>query len=450
MEGEKEKYVVQSYGIKLIKPVGVDEGDWDFAGKVLRDLDYICFRVKNKAATRTYMNVIEKLEYENVHGKGTYDKYFKTRYGKTFSAYNMEQAKEDKELNNGSFLREHFDSMAREGEKVVKNNMKKILNGSASNITFKRNQPIPIRSRMIFITKESGKYYAELTLLSPEKAKELDRKGRKGTRIKFLLSSKGQEKVILDRLTSGEYDLRDSHIHVKKRGSKLNNYLIVAYRLKVKDDKDLIPNKILGVDLGISKAAYMAVSDSPVSEYINGGEIEQFRNGIEARRNSMRNQLKYHSSNRSGHGRSTKLIPLEKLRAKVNNFKELTNHRYAKFIVDTALKNRCTIIQMEDLSGISKTDTFLKRWSYSNLQEKIENKAKTKGIEVKKVSPKFTSQRCNKCGYIDKESRKSQEKFECVNCGHKTNADLNAARNLSMLDIEKVIKAQCKAQKIKH
>ncbi|EKI4464059.1 transposase [Staphylococcus pseudintermedius] len=450
MENEKEKYVVQSYGIKLIKPVGVDEGDWDFAGKVLRDLDYACFRVKNKAATRTYMNVIEKLEYENIHGKGTYDKYFKTRYGKTFSSYNNECAREDKELNKGDLYREYFNLMAREGEKVVKYNMKKILNGNASNITFKRNQPVPITSRMIFITKESGKYYAELTLLSPEKAKELGRKGKNGTRIKFLLSSKGQEKVILDRLTSGEYDLRDSHIHVKKKGNKLTNHLIVAYRHKVRNDKDLIPNKVLGVDLGVSKAAYMAVSESPVSEYINGGEIEQFRNGVEARRNSMRNQLKYHSNNRSGHGRATKLKPLEKLREKVSNFRKLTNHRYAKFIVDIALKNNCSIIQMEELKGISKNDTFLKRWSYFDLQEKIETKAIAVGIEVKKVSPKFTSQRCNKCGYIDKESRKSQEKFECVNCGHKTNADLNAARNLSILNVEKVIKAQCKTQKIKY
>ena len=45
---------------------------------------------------------------------------------------------------------------------------------------------------------------------------------------------------------------------------------------------------------------------------------------------------------------------------------------------------------------------------------------------------KNTSQRCNNCGYIDKESRKSQSEFECTSCGHEESADYNAAKNISM------------------
>ena len=211
----------------------------------------------------------------------------------------------------------------------------------------------------------------------------------------------------------------------------------------MKSDKDTI----LGIDLGISKAVTMVVSDSPKYDFIEGGEIEAFRKRTEARRRSIQNQLKYESENRKGHGRKTLLKPLEVLSNKIENFKDLTNHRYSKYIVDYAIKNGCGIIQFEDLTGINNTSSFLANWSYYDLQTKVKYKAQDAGIEVVMISPKYTSQRCNKCGIIDKENRKSQEMFECINCGHKANADVNAARNIATKDIENIILDQLESQK---
>lgn len=45
------------------------------------------------------------------------------------------------------------------------------------------------------------------------------------------------------------------------------------------------------------------------------------------------------------------------------------------------------------------------------------------------VNPRFTSQRCSKCGYRDPRNRKGKT-FGCLNCGHKEDADLNAAKNI--------------------
>jgi uncharacterized paraquat-inducible protein A len=39
-------------------------------------------------------------------------------------------------------------------------------------------------------------------------------------------------------------------------------------------------------------------------------------------------------------------------------------------------------------------------------------------------------QNCGCCGVIDKKSRRSQSEFKCVHCGHKLNADKNAALNI--------------------
>ena len=46
------------------------------------------------------------------------------------------------------------------------------------------------------------------------------------------------------------------------------------------------------------------------------------------------------------------------------------------------------------------------------------------------VNPKHTSQQCNICGFTDKGNRKSQSLFDCLSCGHRDNADTNAAKNI--------------------
>ncbi len=49
------------------------------------------------------------------------------------------------------------------------------------------------------------------------------------------------------------------------------------------------------------------------------------------------------------------------------------------------------------------------------------------------INPAYTSQTCNKCGNVDKENRKTQAAFICTACGHRDNADVNAALNILAL-----------------
>ena len=50
---------------------------------------------------------------------------------------------------------------------------------------------------------------------------------------------------------------------------------------------------------------------------------------------------------------------------------------------------------------------------------------------VEKVKAAYTSLRCSDCGWIDKNSRQSQARFVCTNCGYTCNADVNAAVNIA-------------------
>ena len=66
----------------------------------------------------------------------------------------------------------------------------------------------------------------------------------------------------------------------------------------------------------------------------------------------------------------------------------------------------------------------------SSLKQEVEHIARKYDIAVSTVQASYTSKMCPVCGCIEDENRSSQETFECVECGHKDNADFNAAKNI--------------------
>ena len=60
----------------------------------------------------------------------------------------------------------------------------------------------------------------------------------------------------------------------------------------------------------------------------------------------------------------------------------------------------------------------------------MEYKAEWRGGLVEKVAPQYTSQTCAACGYVAKDNRQTQSRFECGCCGFVGDADVNAAKNI--------------------
>lgn len=83
-------------------------------------------------------------------------------------------------------------------------------------------------------------------------------------------------------------------------------------------------------------------------------------------------------------------------------------------------------------SGLNREMLNLAAYSF---KERLKRKAREFGSEVVEVDPKYTSQTCSSCGHKDRENRKTQDKFECVQCGFKTNADYNAAKNIEKIGL---------------
>ena len=309
-----------------------------------------------------------------------------------------------------------------------------VLRGDMSLPSYKSDQPLVLHAQSMKIFSSDDDTVLQATLFSNAYKKACDY-----SNVRFIISlHDATQRTIIKKVLSGDWGIGQSQIVYKRP----KWFLYLTYNFSP-EQHEINPDKILGVDLGESIAIYA----SSVGEYgalrIEGGEISAFAKQLEARKRSLQKQAAYCGEGRIGHGTKSRVSDVYKMEDKIANFRNTVNHRYSKMLIDYALKHMYGTIQMEDLSGIKKETgfpKFLQHWTYYDLQQKIEAKAKEHGINCIKVDPAFTSQRCSKCGNIDSGNRPSQAVFCCTKCGYKTNADFNASQNLSIPGIDKIIK----------
>lgn len=122
------------------------------------------------------------------------------------------------------------------------------------------------------------------------------------------------------------------------------------------------------------------------------------------------------------------------------------NHQVSKALVETNPKN--TMFVLEDLSGVRKATEKVQlknryvsvSWSFYDLEQKLTYKAARNHSTVMKVNPAYTSQRCPKCGHIDKANRNRHlHLFCCKHCGYQSNDDRIGAMNLYQMGTEYLV-----------
>lgn len=174
-------------------------------------------------------------------------------------------------------------------------------------------------------------------------------------------------------------------------------------------------NQVCGIDMGV---AYFCVDS-------NGNLIENPRHFKEYEK-KLRIENRSLSRKKKGSGRwKNQAKKLSLLHHKIANVRKDFLHKQS-----TALAKRYHTVHVEDLkiNNMVKNKNLSKHildCGWGMFRAMLEYKT-----GVVRVHPKFTSQTCNVCEAKDSKNRISQSEFICKSCGHKSNADINAAKNI--------------------
>lgn len=180
-------------------------------------------------------------------------------------------------------------------------------------------------------------------------------------------------------------------------------------------------DKVLGIDRGIVN---IAVCSNNV--FFNGKQIKNVRGKYAFLRSKLQSK-----------GTKSAKRLLRKISRKENSFVKDTNHCISKTIVNMPYD----IFALEDLTSIrvqsrkgKKFNRKLNNWSFYQLAQFLEYKAEALGKSVIYIDPRYSSQKCSKCGDIRKSNRKGNS-YHCKACGFETHSDRNASLNIAQAGI---------------
>lgn len=219
-------------------------------------------------------------------------------------------------------------------------------------------------------------------------------------------------------------------------------YATVCYALETLPKNE--NGKVVGIDMNVGQFATSA------GEIRHKPEVEKL---AAKRRRLQRKLARRQGPNRSqGQQPSKRYLLVRSRYAKVSrqlvNRKDNWQHQESRRLAN---QYQYVVVEALNVKGMTKSakgtvaqpgknvkaksglNRSILSTGWSGLKQKL--KYKTTVIEV---DPRWTSQQCNQCGYVDQENRKTQAGFACVACGHSGNADVNAAFNILALGIRAI------------
>jgi IS605 OrfB family transposase len=192
-------------------------------------------------------------------------------------------------------------------------------------------------------------------------------------------------------------------------------------------------DSVLKKSISISKKVITVFFESETPEKKSQGESLGIDVGI-ANIWSASDGISSHK-NKDGWDLSRILHRLQIRKKGSKGFKRTQNHRtnYINWSVKKIFENKnlkeIVIEDIKDLRRGKSSDRFRSHWTYPQIFNRIEQISEELGVLVSRVNPRNTSRKCSSCGVIDVKSRKGKS-FKCVSCGHKQDADSNAAINI--------------------
>lgn len=197
----------------------------------------------------------------------------------------------------------------------------------------------------------------------------------------------------------------------------------------------------VGIDRGISETLVLSSSEDSFKHIELGlpKRCKELRERIKVLQKRLRLKKKFSQSWRKLQQQ------IRKLHSKITRIRHnflhkassyiAKNHSYA-ILEDLKIKNMSKSAKgtlenkgrnVRAKSGLNREILFQGRGIFAS---QLKYKCEWNGGHLELINPKHTSTRCSECLYNDKLNRRKKQ-FECLNCGHTEDADINAAKNIN-------------------
>lgn len=223
----------------------------------------------------------------------------------------------------------------------------------------------------------------------------------------------------------GSYDLGTAKL-VELKGLW---YLHIPVTKIVEDFQNEHVRHVVGIDRGL-RFLTVSYDEQGKTEFVSGRKIATKRHKFQEVRKQLQSK-----------GTKAAKRRLKAISGRENRWMSDMNHQISKTLVQKYGKD--TLFVLEDLIGVSfeenklsqnaKRNYDLRSWAFYQLEQFLTYKAHENRSEVLKVSARYTSQRCPKCGTIHKGSRDHHKHLYSCQCGYKSNDDRIGAMNIQLL-----------------
>lgn len=212
-------------------------------------------------------------------------------------------------------------------------------------------------------------------------------------------------------------------------------FLHVACTVKTSEFKNNNLKHVVGIDRGLRFLATV-YDEKGKTSFVKGSNIISKRRKFK----KLRQQLQ-------AKGTKSAKRRLKKIGQRENRWMSDINHQISKTLVDRYSTG--TVFTIEDLTNVRfATEKVVKTrryeqvsWAFYQLEQFLFYKAELTCSIVVKVDAHYTSQRCPKCGMIDKDARNHvTHEYYCKHCGYRSNDDRIGAMNIQLLGTNWVTK----------
>ena len=194
----------------------------------------------------------------------------------------------------------------------------------------------------------------------------------------------------------------------------------VCFSVEYKPEPKPIPNKQIGIDVGIKSFAVLS----------NGQQIDNPKYLVKSEEKLKKIQKRSSKKKKGSNNRKKAVISVARMHKKVSNQRKDFHHKESRKIVDNY-----GVVAIEDLQikNMVKNHNLAKSINdagWGQFLSFITYKAEEAGCYVEKINPRNTSKKCSVCGYIHKEMTLSVRRWTCPICNTVHDRDINASINI--------------------